>query len=73
LNAHNILVTSEQLYLIDFDRGELRAPAPAWRLSNLKRLRRSLIKVGAAKQGDAAFDPSVWQPLLDAYKGTFDA
>ena len=73
LNAHNILVTSEQLYLIDFDRGELRALAPAWRLSNLKRLRRSLIKVGAAKQGDAAFDPSVWQPLLDAYKGTFDA
>lgn len=73
LNAHNILVTSSQLYLIDFDRGELRAPAPAWRLSNLQRLRRSLVKVGAAKQGDTAFDRALWQPLVQAYERTFNA
>jgi len=73
LNAHNILATPDQLYLIDFDRGELRVPAAAWRLSNLQRLRRSLIKLGAAKQDDAAFDRLVWQPLLDAYRGTFSA
>lgn len=73
LNAHNILVTPAQLYLIDFDRGELRAPAEAWRLSNLQRLRRSLVKVGATKQGDAAFEQTVWQPLLEAYRRTFGA
>jgi 3-deoxy-D-manno-octulosonic acid kinase len=73
LNAHNILVTPGQLYLIDFDRGELRAPAHAWRLANLQRLRRSLVKLGAAAQSDAAFDQAVWQPLLQAYQRTFSA
>ncbi|MBB6248689.1 3-deoxy-D-manno-octulosonic acid kinase [Rhodanobacter sp. A1T4] len=73
LNAHNILVTPGQLYVIDFDRCELRQPAEAWRLSNLQRLRRSLVKLGAAAYGDAAFEQAVWQPLLHAYQRTFDA
>lgn len=73
LNAHNILLTSEQLYLIDFDRGKLRTPAEAWRLSNLQRLRRSLVKLGVAKQDDATFVRAEWQPLLEAYGRTFSA
>ena len=73
LNVHNILLTAEQLYLIDFDRGEFRQPAKAWRLSNLQRLRRSLVKLGAAKQGDAAFEQALWQPLIQAYERTFGA
>jgi 3-deoxy-D-manno-octulosonic acid kinase len=73
LNAHNVLATQERLYLIDFDRGEWRKPAATWRLSNLQRLRRSLVKLGATKQGDAAFEQTVWQPLLDGYGRTFDA
>ena len=73
LNVHNILLTAEQLYLIDFDHGELRQPAKAWRLSNLQRLRRSLVKLGAAKQGDAAFEQALWQPLIQAYERTFSA
>jgi 3-deoxy-D-manno-octulosonic acid kinase len=73
LNAHNVLVTTDQLYLIDFDRGQLRPPARTWRLANLKRLRRSLLKLGAAAQGEAAFEQNIWQPLLYRYGRTLDA
>ncbi len=73
LNAHNVLVTAAALHLIDFDRGRLRAPAEGWRLANLERLHRSLLKLGAAAQGEAAFRTVVWTPLLDAYEATFGA
>jgi len=66
-------VTTGQLYLIDFDRGQLRPPAQAWRLANLQRLRRSLLKLGAAARGEADFEQTVWQPLLYRYERTFDA
>ena len=68
LNAHNVLVTTGQLYLIDFDRGELRTPAVSWQQANLQRLRRSLIKLGAADDGVATFEETIWQPLLAAYQ-----
>lgn len=68
LNAHNVLVGQAGLYLIDFDRGCLRAPGEGWRMANLARLRRSLLKLGAAAQGEAAFDQQLWQPLLAAYE-----
>jgi 3-deoxy-D-manno-octulosonic acid kinase len=73
LNAHNVLVAPNALYLIDFDRGRLRAPAVAWQQANLQRLRRSLVKLGAAGQGDAAFDEGIWQPLLYRYQRTLAA
>jgi 3-deoxy-D-manno-octulosonic acid kinase len=73
LNAHNVLVTTGQLYLIDFDRGQLRPSARAWRLANLQRLRRSLLKLGAAAAGEAAFEQHIWQPLLYRYGRTLDA
>ncbi|MBD8874011.1 3-deoxy-D-manno-octulosonic acid kinase [Rhodanobacter sp. DHB23] len=73
LNAHNVLVAPAALYLIDFDRGRLRAPAEAWRLANLARLHRSLLKLGAAAQGEAAFRATVWTPLIEAYEATFGA
>lgn len=73
LNAHNILVTPQQLYLIDFDRGRQRAPALAWRAANLQRLHRSLLKLGAPSAGDVTFNHSVWQPLIDRYERTFSA
>jgi len=72
LNAHNILVTSAQLYLIDFDRGRMRTPAEAWQQANLQRLRRSLVKLGAADRGEAVFEKDVWQPLLDRYRRTLN-
>ncbi|MFZ2235818.1 MAG: 3-deoxy-D-manno-octulosonic acid kinase, partial [Dokdonella sp.] len=53
LNAHNILVDSQSaIWLLDFDRGRLRQPALSWQQSNLYRLRRSLLKIGAQRFGD---------------------
>lgn len=67
LNAHNILIdASGTVWLIDFDRGRLRAPALGWQQQNLARLRRSLEKIGARRQL-AAFDARFWHPLLAAY------
>jgi 3-deoxy-D-manno-octulosonic acid kinase len=73
LNAHNVLVTPTGLHLIDFDRGRIRAPAAGWRRANLQRLRRSLLKLGAAAQGEAAFDAAVWAPLQRGYARTLHA
>ena len=73
LNAHNVLVAGSGLYLIDFDRGRLCDPAAGWRLANLARLHRSLVKLGAAVQSEAAFRAAVWTPLIEAYEATFGA
>jgi 3-deoxy-D-manno-octulosonic acid kinase len=73
LNAHNVLVTADRIYLIDFDRGQLRQPASDWQQANLQRLKRSLIKLGAAKNGDDAFDGDIWQPLLHNYQRTLNS
>lgn len=65
LNAHNLLIDAEtQVWIIDFDRGRLRVPDAAWQQSNLLRLRRSLVKLGAA--ADAGFVQR-WDVLLQAY------
>jgi 3-deoxy-D-manno-octulosonic acid kinase len=73
LNAHNVLVAPDALYLIDFDRGEQRRSAVAWQQANLQRLRRSLVKLGAAAQGEAAFDEVLWKPLTYRYERTLHA
>ncbi len=67
LNAHNVLAAAGIVHLIDFDRGELRASRQDWPQQNLERLRRSLLKVGAAGEGEAHFDSTLWQPLQGAY------
>lgn len=55
LNAHNVLIDGrEQIWLIDFDRGGLRVPAQDWQRANLRRLKRSLDKLGGVS--DAAWD-----------------
>ena len=68
LNAHNVLLNDAAVWLVDFDRGELRTPARDWRLANLARLRRSLVKLGAARDGDVAFEYALWSPLIAAYE-----
>jgi 3-deoxy-D-manno-octulosonic acid kinase len=46
LNAENLLFdTDGQGWVIDLDRGRLRAPADRWRQANLERLHRSLLKL----------------------------
>jgi 3-deoxy-D-manno-octulosonic acid kinase len=72
LNAHNVLVTSEALYLIDFDRGALRPPAEGWRLANLARLHRSLAKLGAHIH-IPHFQSAIWGSLVYGYERTMGA
>ncbi len=68
LNAHNVLLADDTVWLVDFDRGQIRAPTRDWQLANLARLRRSLLKLGAARDGEPAFDRTCWNPLMAAYE-----
>ena len=66
LNAHNVLLSEDSVYLVDFDRCQLRAPG-LWRDANLVRLRRSLEKVTWALPPER-FGESDWHALLDGYR-----
>lgn len=66
LNAHNILLTAQQVYLIDFDRGELRKRG-WWADDNLVRLYRSLEKVTLLTAPDSFTDQD-WHSLLAGYR-----
>lgn len=68
LNAHNVLITPDGLWLVDFDRGRIRSAAGDWRLGNLRRLRRSLLKLGAADPDEARFEREIWTPLMRGYE-----
>ena len=73
LNAHNILVTSDRIWIVDFDRGALRTPRETWRRSNLERLHRSCAKVlNASPRVDGDFRETVWLPLIQAYDAAFE-
>jgi 3-deoxy-D-manno-octulosonic acid kinase len=66
LNAHNILLdTQVGVWLIDFDRGELRTPARDWQQANLVRLRRSLDKLSGVHE-IFHFHDCDWQALISA-------
>jgi 3-deoxy-D-manno-octulosonic acid kinase len=66
LNAHNVLLSDDKVYLIDFDRCRLRA-AGWWRDVNLVRLRRSLEKVTWSLPAER-FGTDDWHGLLDGYR-----
>jgi 3-deoxy-D-manno-octulosonic acid kinase len=66
LNAHNILLDAAQrVSVIDFDRGRLRAP-DSWRLRNLHRLHRSLLKISRALP-PGRFTPQAWDAFMAGY------
>jgi 3-deoxy-D-manno-octulosonic acid kinase len=67
LTANNILLSEEAVYLIDFDRCQLRGSGGLWRDGNLVRLRRSLEKLTWGLPGDRFGDPD-WHALLDGYR-----
>lgn len=68
LNAHNILFdTSRKGWMIDFDRSQLRIPATGWRERNLRRLRRSLLKLRGPR-GSAEV-----QADFDTLRAAYDA
>lgn len=66
LNAHNILLTPQQVYLIDFDRGTLRKRG-WWADTTLVRLYRSLEKVTLLDAPDSFTDED-WHGLLAGYR-----
>ena len=66
LNAHNILLTPEQVYLIDFDRGTLRKRG-WWADTTLVRLYRSLEKV-TLLDAPESFSDQDWHSLLAGYR-----
>jgi len=67
LNANNILLDNAgQFYLLDFDRGEIRASNHAWQAANLARLLRSLHKM-QTRFSPFYFESADWSVLLLAY------
>jgi 3-deoxy-D-manno-octulosonic acid kinase len=65
LNARNVLLSEESVYLIDFDRCQLRRPG-MWRDANLVRLRRSLEKITYGLPAER-FSEADWHGLLNGY------
>ena len=75
LNARNILLTGVDseiagrmgdVYLIDFDNSGFRSGSDSWKMANLARLKRSLLKF---KRNDAGFyfDEADWSALMAGY------
>lgn len=69
LNAHNVLIGPGGLWLVDFDRGRIRASQGGWCRGNLRRLRRSMLKLGACDRDEQRLDREIWTPLVRAYRG----
>ncbi len=68
LNAHNVMIgEAGTLWLIDFDRGELRESGRGWQQANLDRLHRSLEKLRIAGR------ESGWPALREAYEAAMRA
>jgi len=65
LNTHNVLLSEEAVYLIDFDRCQLRSPG-LWCDVNLVRLRRSVEKIAWGLPPER-FTEADWHALLDGY------
>ena len=66
LNAHNILLnTSDQPYIIDFDKGSVDQDR-SWQQRNLQRLLHSLLKLQALDP-QFHFSETNWQTLLAGY------
>lgn len=60
LNVNNILLSGGTWHLIDFDQCRLRNPEHGWRLRNITRLKRSLVKQGV-------FESASWREFEDSY------
>lgn len=68
LNARNILLSAAgDVYLIDFDNSYLRADSAKWKMANLARLKRSLLKFKKNTTG-FHFDEDNWTALLSGYR-----
>jgi 3-deoxy-D-manno-octulosonic acid kinase len=66
LNANNILIDSEKVFLIDFDHSKQCKPRRMWQNNNMKRLKRSIDKLTEEKHMQSTANK--WQLLIQAYK-----
>ncbi len=69
LNAHNILIdANDNVFLIDFDRGELRNShnSQAWQQANMARLHRSFLKE-SNQLAQFHWQAEQWSSLLEGY------
>ena len=66
LNVHNIMVTPDQIYLLDFDKGRFEPAPGAWQEQNLLRLRRSIFKVADAKLAAGRCE-AIWRGVKQGY------
>jgi len=68
LNARNILLDeSGKFYLIDFDNSYFRIDSASWKMANLGRLKRSLLKF-KKNEKHFNFNENNWSDLMDSYK-----
>jgi 3-deoxy-D-manno-octulosonic acid kinase len=66
LNANNILIDKQKVFLIDFDHSKQCKPRAMWQRSNLNRLKRSIDKLTDEKNMQSI--NKKWQLLELAYK-----
>lgn len=70
LNINNILFDETgEVFIIDFDRGEIRTPHPSWQQTNMARLTRSFNKEQGRNQV-MYWQQSDWQQLQTAYQSS---
>lgn len=68
LNINNILFNETgEVYIIDFDRGEIKPPNKQWQQSNMARLERSFLKE-QGRNNAFYWQSNDWQTLLAIYK-----
>jgi len=58
----------DEVWLIDFDKGDIRPVSRDWQMANLKRLRRSLDKLSGL-HGSFYFEDADWQQLMAGWVG----
>jgi 3-deoxy-D-manno-octulosonic acid kinase len=66
LNANNIMLLDREVYLLDFDRGRIRARG-GWEADVIARLRRSLNKL-AKQRPIVHFNAADWSALTQALR-----
>ncbi len=66
LNANNILVNKNEIYLIDFDHSKQQSKNDYWQQANLKRLKRSIDKL--TDEQHITSNASKWKKLLTSYQ-----
>jgi 3-deoxy-D-manno-octulosonic acid kinase len=71
LNIHNILIDEDdKVWIIDFDRGEVRSTSDSWKKQNMSRLLRSFNKE-KNKLADLHWEVTDWDILLEGYSSEY--